>query len=128
MMDSHMMDRLLDRYPPPGDFDKDEAFESQEPRRSPKRLPVERTIDLHGHTAESAVAALDGFIRDALTAGVKKVLIIHGKGSVPGSEGVLKTVVREYLEGSPSVGATGVPGIELGGSGATWALIRQRSR
>lgn len=127
-MNSNMMDRLLDRYPPPPDLEKDDFAGQDYEHVAPRKLPVERTIDLHGLTTIDASQQLEVFIAHASREAVRKVLIIHGKGSSPGSEGVLKTLVRQYLEESPMVGATGHPGVDLGGAGATWAVIRQRSR
>ncbi|MFW5694161.1 MAG: Smr/MutS family protein [Alkalispirochaeta sp.] len=127
-MNSNMMDRLLDRYPPPPDLDKDDFADQAYDHVAPRKLPVEREIDLHGLTGVDATGQLETFIAQAARDGIRKVLIVHGKGSSPGSEGVLKALVRRYLEASPMVGATGHPGVELGGAGATWAVIRQRSR
>lgn len=127
-MNSNMMDRLLERYPPPPDLEKDDFAGRDYEHVAPRKLPVERTIDLHGLTTLDATQQLEIFVTDAARDGVRKVLIIHGKGSSPGSEGVLKALVRRYLEASPIVGATGHPGVNLGGAGATWAVIRQRSR
>ncbi|MEX2443840.1 MAG: Smr/MutS family protein [Alkalispirochaeta sp.] len=127
-MNSNMMDRLLDRYPPPPDLEKDDFSGRDYEHVAPRKLPIERTIDLHGLTGTDATRQLETFVAQAARDGVRKVLIVHGKGSSPGSEGVLKALVRHYLEDSPMVGATGHPGLDLGGTGATWALVRQRSR
>lgn len=127
-MNSNMMDRLLDRYPPPPDLEKDDFAGRDYEHVAPRKLPVERTIDLHGLTSTAASRQLEAFVVQAAKDGVRKVLVIHGKGSSPGSEGILKALVRDYLEASSKVGATGHPGVDLGGAGATWAIIRQRSR
>lgn len=127
-MNSNMMDRLLDRYPPPPDLEKDDFAGRDYEHVAPRKLPVERTIDLHGMTSTAASQELERFIAQAAKDGVRKVLVIHGKGASPGSEGILKALVRHHLEASSMVGATGHPGVELGGAGATWAVIRQRSR
>jgi DNA-nicking Smr family endonuclease len=125
------MDQFLELYPP-----KDEALKDTPEREetgsgarpSPRKMPIERTIDLHGHTLDSARATLDGFIAQAQGAGIRKILIVHGKGLHSGSSGVLRDFVRKYLQKNPSIGATGTPSIRDGGSGATWAVVRQRSR
>lgn len=124
-MDQGMMDRLLDRYPPPADLEKDDEPVSV-PRLAPRRLPVEREIDLHGHTVESATVALDAFIRQAQRDGLRKILIIHGKGSHANSEGALRELTRSVLERNPAIGTTGTASAEQGGSGATWAVVRTR--
>ncbi len=128
-MDSRRMEEFLDRYPPPTDFDKDAgASRGHQKRMSPKKMRIEATIDLHGMTRDEARDALDVFVTQALQNDIRKVLIVHGKGNHPASEGVIKEMVLRYLERNPSIGATGTPGVREGGSGATWALIRHRSR
>lgn len=130
-MSSNPMDRFLELYPPTDEVLKDveERVETERSfRPSPRKLPVERSIDLHGLTVDSARSALDSFIISARSAGIRKILIVHGKGSHGGSSGVLREFVRKYLQENPAIGATGSPPIRDGGSGATWAVIRQRSR
>ncbi len=126
------MDRYLDYYPPTPEVlrkDGDNDTGGGETRHvSPRRLPVERTIDLHGMTVEEARNEMDRFITCARAEGVVKVLVIHGKGSHGESQGIMKLFVQDYLEKNPGVGARGTPSIREGGTGATWAIIRQRSR
>ncbi len=123
------MDDYLRRYPPPEQ--PDVAREKDAPGRdhiAPARLPVEATLDLHGFTVQDGRDALDRFIHDAVKSGRKKVLIVHGKGQTLTAPSPLRSMVQSYLEMNPCVGATGNPGIKDGGRGATWAVIRQRSR
>ena len=128
MIDRKAMARLLERYPPPKGLAKEGLDGSGSVRLSPQKLSIDRSIDLHGLTAREAYLHLDRFVRQAVKDRVRKVLIVHGKGNRLGSESVLKKVVREYVEQNPHIGATGTPGAEHGGTGATWAVIRQRSR
>ena len=44
------------------------------------KLPAARTLDLHGRTAQRAYAALDGFLHDAVSEGVRCVEVITGRG------------------------------------------------
>lgn len=126
------MDQFLERYPPTPEVMKER--QTEEPLQdtagaiSPRRRPVEGTLDLHGFTVQEAGEQLDRFIADALAQGVTKVLIIHGKGTHRESGGIIREFVRKYLEKNRNIGATGVPSIREGGTGATWAMIRQRSR
>lgn len=126
-MDRSDLERWLERYPPPADLAKESARSVTVPV-APRNLPVERSIDLHGYTALEARQVLDDFVRRAAREGVRKILIVHGKGSHPGSEGTLRKLVGRYCNESPMIGATGHPGASEGGSGATWAIVRQRSR
>jgi DNA mismatch repair protein MutS2 len=59
------------------------------------------SLDLHGMTVEEAVAALDGFLNDALLAGHAEVRVIHGR-----SGGRLKAAVHARLKQLRGVRAT----------------------
>ncbi|HSV55591.1 MAG TPA: Smr/MutS family protein [Magnetospirillaceae bacterium] len=87
-------------------------------------LPVEAVLDLHGHTAASAEAALDRFFRDAASQGVVKVLVIHGKGHHSAGKPVLKLTVQRFLHSSPLAGRCGQADRKSGGGGAVWVLVR----
>ena len=91
---------------------------------SPKRLPHQAAIDLHGKTKEETLEALERFVVSCKTRDLRKVLIIHGKGLHSDSEGVLQKTVQDFIEADPRLGAWGHPGIKDGGSGATWVLIK----
>lgn len=130
-MSQNPMEMFLERYPPTPEVIRDTDLEEttySSVQQSPRRLPVERTLDLHGYTLEEAGLQLDRFVLASQAEAVSKVLIIHGKGNHGESTGVMKQFVRNYLEKNPHVGATGVPSVRDGGAGATWAMIRQRSR
>lgn len=60
---------------------------------SPARPHAPRSIDLHGMTAEEAVAALDTFLDEAILAGIDEVRVIHGR-----SGGRLKSAVHDRLK------------------------------
>lgn len=125
------MEYYLEKYPPTPEAVRDpgrEEAEESDLRMSPRRLPIQRTIDLHGHTVESAREALDRFVGEARSAGTRKILIIHGKGIHGGRGGIMRDFVKGYLEKNPEIGMTGIPSIQDGGSGATWAIVRHRSR
>lgn len=122
------MDRYLEQYPPPSGFDREATTAGGPHRPAARRLPIERTIDLHGLTVAEAEVQLRAFIAEARREDVTKILVIHGKGASEGSRGVLKSLVQRELEQSPYIGTTGTPSAADGGSGATWAIVRQRSR
>ena len=97
-------------------------------RISARRLPIDDELDLHGMTLEQATAAVDEFLRSAHRQGLRKVLIIHGKGTHPNSDGTLRREIRNLLEKHPLAGELGIPKRTEGGAGAVWAMVRQRSR
>jgi DNA-nicking Smr family endonuclease len=85
-------------------------------------------IDLHGLTQDEAWTALNDFFETAAQRGLEKVVIIHGKGKHrgPGGEGVLKSLVRTFLERCPLAGESGFNTEREGGSGACWVLVRRK--
>lgn len=96
-----------------------------------RRMPIDGTLDLHGMTAVEAEAALDRFFGLAAARRWRKVLIVHGKGLHSRGGAVLGKVVSRWLERHPLAGRSANAEAGLGGSGATWVLLKggdQRSR
>jgi DNA-nicking Smr family endonuclease len=90
-----------------------------------KALRPEASIDLHGLIRDEAWAALDTFVSICCRQKLRKILIVHGKGNHPGSEATLAKMVRLFIECDKRLGASGHPDARQGGSGATWAAIKQ---
>ena len=61
------------------------------------RLPIDGRIDLHGLTQSEAHNLLFGFLARAHERGLRHVLVITGKGTSRGSQGVLKRIVPDWL-------------------------------
>lgn len=113
-------------------FDKDaqrEKFDERKKMRDSefvKKMPPQDTIDLHGLTQEEARKALDDFVANARRRGLRKILIIHGKGIHSGAgDGVLSGLVRKFIETDERLGQSGHADKTMGGSGATWVVVRQ---
>ncbi len=107
-----------------------EERERNQSREYLKRLPIGARIDLHGLTRDEAWERLDAFIGDCSRRGIQKVLIVHGKGhhSKERSDvSILSAMVRTFVELDRRLGASGHPDKRLGGSGATWAIIKKNS-
>ena len=66
------------------------------------RLPIEGRVDLHGMTQEQAYSLLLSFLGRAHANGIRYVLVITGKGSSSGGDGVL-TSGRARLAGDRAV-------------------------
>ncbi len=81
-------------------------------------------IDLHGYTAAEALIELEAFLENARKRGLKKVLIVHGKGHHSQKGPVLRETVHTFLRRCPFTGMTGTPDRSLGGTGAVWVIIR----
>jgi DNA-nicking Smr family endonuclease len=117
------MEQLISRYPPEG---PKEAHEKSQPQpRNLKDEEPQATLDLHGMNSREAEQALERFILRCRRKGLRKVLIVHGKGHHSRGEPVLQSVVRMYLEKSPYTGAFGPADRRHGGRGATWAVVRK---
>lgn len=112
--------------------DKDKiAQNSQERNNAANRsyllnLKPEATIDLHGLYQNEAEVRLDNFIGECKRKGLKKILIIHGKGIHSADrEPVLGELVRKFIERDPRCGTSGHPKEQSeGGSGATWVILK----
>ncbi len=89
----------------------------------------EATLDLHGLRAAEAGPRLARFVRDAQRSGLKRLLIIHGKGNHSEGTAVLQDVVVEVLsrgEAAPlTLGFITAPA-PLGGSGALLVELMKR--
>jgi len=119
-------EKMLDLYPPEGLPEEDEDARSihTSPRKL-KQMKHQAELDLHGFTEESALQELSRFLQRSSSQGLKKVLIIFGKGYHSDSRPVLPGAVRRYLESSPLAGQLTTPPPKYGGSGALWVLIRK---
>lgn len=92
------------------------------------RLPIEARIDLHGMRQDQAHRLLLSFLSQARSLGMRHVLIITGKGTSFGSEGVLQRAVPEWLR-TPQfralVGAYDGAVRHHGGEGALYVRLRK---
>ncbi|MGE0284126.1 MAG: Smr/MutS family protein, partial [Rhizobiaceae bacterium] len=61
------------------------------------RLPIEARVDLHGMTQDEAYSLLYTFLSRAHSRGARYVLVITGKGSSSGGDGILKRMVPGWL-------------------------------
>lgn len=131
--DNHrdLMDALLKDYAPDSEVLGSKVEESRQinkvSREKMRRKKADLVLDLHGMTSDEAGIELNNFIRKCCSNGANKILIIHGKGNHTNGQAVLKPLVRSVLELSPFIGDMGTPERRDGGSGATWAVVRQRS-
>lgn len=125
------MELWLRRY---GTTDKDAELDlyneraRMESREYLRTMRAEARIDLHGLTREEAWARLEAFTAECVGRGLRKILIVHGKGNHShGSDPVLGPMVRTFIEQSPCMGTSGHPDHAQGGSGATWVILKADS-
>jgi DNA-nicking Smr family endonuclease len=83
------------------------------------------SLDLHGLTRDEAWIAMETFFQEGRRQDFEKLLLVHGKGNHSDGDAVLKRAVRQFIENCPFAGESGQPSAELGGSGATWVLLKE---
>lgn len=95
------------------------------------RLPIEGRVDLHGMTQEEAYSLLFSFLSRAHANGIRYVLVITGKGTSSGGDGVLRRAVPGWLATGPFralVGSHDHAARNHGGAGALYVRLRRRAR
>lgn len=82
-------------------------------------------IDLHNHTQISAMTKLEHFITHSATKGNTCLKIIHGKGlNSSNGDGILKHMVRRYLEQNTRLLAYTAANPHGGGDGVTLVKLK----
>ena len=71
-------------------------------------------LDLRGYRGEESLATLERYLDDVRMLGEKHIKILHGKG-----DGILKTLVRDYLRRQVDVVSCHPEDIRFGGEGIT---------
>lgn len=93
----------------------------------------DRTIDLHGHTLQSAYNELDGALDAAIRAGDRTILLVTGKPPRPTSErpharGAIRAATGDWLAGSrhaDAIAAVRAAHPRHGGSGALYIVLKR---
>ena len=83
-----------------------------------KMATVRRELDVRGMLVNESESIVEKFIDDAAIAGLRHVLIIHGKGS-----GALRKGIHDFLRHNRSVASFQLADTDEGGSGATLVEI-----
>lgn len=90
------------------------------------KLPVEASLDLHGHTREEARQRLQAFIHQSQQQQLRLVCVVHGKGyHSDDNRPVLKQMVSHWLQQLDAVLAFTRADPAHGGSGAAFVLLRR---
>ena len=79
-----------------------------------KKLHFKQDIDVRGMRGDEALQAVTYFIDDAILVGVPRVRILHGTGT-----GILRTLIRQYLQTVPGVRNFADEHVQFGGAGIT---------
>ena len=89
------------------------------------RKKPEAYIDLHGLKRDEAWRNLEIFFEDSRSKGYEKIQVIHGKGSHPHNEAVLRELSRRFIETCSFAGESGYCSAREGGTGATWVILKK---
>ena len=79
-----------------------------------KKLSFKQDIDVRGMRGDEAIQAVTYFIDDAILLGISRVRILHGTGN-----GILRTLIRDYLSGVSGVAHFQDEHVQFGGAGIT---------
>ncbi len=79
-----------------------------------KKLHFKQDIDVRGMRGDEALQAVTYFIDNAILVGMSRVRILHGTGT-----GILRMLIRQYLETVPGVRHFADEHIQFGGAGIT---------
>ena len=79
-----------------------------------RQLNFNPDIDVRGMRGDEAIQAITYFIDDAIQFSAKQVRILHGTGN-----GILRTIIRQYLDTVNGVRSYRDEHIQLGGAGIT---------
>ena len=78
------------------------------------RNQFKQEIDVRGMRADEALNQVQHFIDDAILVGASQVRILHGKGN-----GILRTMIRQFLNTIPNVKGVRDEHVQFGGAGIT---------
>lgn len=78
------------------------------------KLNFHQDLDVRGMRGDEALNAVQHFIDDAILVGISRVRILHGKGN-----GILRQLIRQYLQSVPNVTSCKDEHVQFGGAGIT---------
>ena len=111
-------DRLEPTQAPPkqADWSAKSTFVSTQTQDAmhEKKLHFKQDLDVRGMRGDEALQAVTYFIDDAILVGVPRVRILHGTGT-----GILRTLIRQYLQTVPGVRHFADEHVQFGGAGIT---------
>ena len=78
------------------------------------KLNFHQDLDVRGMRGDEALNAVQHFIDDTILVGMSRVRILHGKGN-----GILRQLIRQYLQSVPNVTSCKDEHVQFGGAGIT---------
>lgn len=123
---------VLPSYSPPVSMSRSTGSDLDRPaykKLAKGKSAIDARIDLHGMTQSVAHHRLANFIADCRHSGLRHVLIITGKGSSSGGDGVLRRMVPLWLNTEPmkrDVSGFSSAARHHGGDGALYVRLKRR--
>ncbi len=118
---------------------KNESLPIKDDQLNKKNFPEILKLDLHGYSLDEANNKVKDFIKYSYEKGVKKLVLITGKGLHSQNEkdpyvsknlGILKNSVPEYIKGNPylmdKIKDIVEADIKDGGSGAYYIYLKKK--
>ena len=91
--------------------------------------PPDRELDLHGLRRDEARRALRAALREALAAGERCLLVVHGRGTRSEAGAVLREALPDWLAEPPhGAHVLAVASADAHAGGATYVLLRRTLR
>lgn len=84
-----------------------------------KAADFKLSLDLRGKRVDEALSELHRYIDDAMMLSIKEVSILHGKGN-----GVLRPIIREYLQSIEEIQMYKDAPLDMGGAGITQVYFK----
>ena len=78
------------------------------------QLSFRPEIDVRGMRGDEAIRTVTSFMDDAVLVGAARVRILHGTGN-----GILRQLIRQYLNSIPQVRSARDEHVQFGGAGIT---------
>lgn len=94
-----------------------QAIQSTQKNVNMKDIRME--LDVRGETVDDALQKIDKYIDDAMLSGLRRIVIIHGKGT-----GALRDAVRRHVAHHPQISGQSPGGLGEGGDGVTILQVK----
>jgi len=98
---------------------EDKAVPTDEEPPEPIALPITGELDLHTFRPAEVTRLLDGYFAECRQRGIRRVRVVHGKGT-----GTLRETVHAHLRRSPIVTGFAQGDETSGGWGATIVTLK----
>ncbi len=93
-----------------------------EPPPEPVAIPITGELDLHTFRPDETAALLEDYFAECRKRGIRRVRVVHGKGT-----GTLRETVHAHLRRSPGVAGFTLGDESTGGWGATLVALKPDS-